>query len=483
MPDSLDPQATPALGAAGAADSSLQAAQDSLGHALERARSGEDRELAALVRDEGQQLVRLLFGLLRMTRVHAINNEAFEKPLGELRETMNLLVETLGVIHCIAVEDQIYVNDVRIRFQDRGEGGTDLGMEFRRLGIGGMSFHAVPELDHLRVLVRGFAKPPVGAVSREALRLQLLSKGSDTIELHGLFRFRVSGEEEDIEEQDARVVARRATSVVDETWDNLVGNRVPNPLPLRRAITEILHMGAGLDGLWDDPRGASAFGGHTLRVARYSLFLASGCGLSDEAVQDLGLAAMFHDIGYSAREGASAPSDTDPGQPGFAPPFERHAGAGARILLRQRGFHEAKIRRALAALEHHRDFNDPKGRPSLFARIIRICEDYDNLVRRKGGRYAPPDAIAHMVQGAGTRYDPVLMQVFVNVMGKWPPGSLLELNDGRIVRSISTARDIRRWASPLARVEVDEDQQHYRQNFPIIDLATQGKVIRQLGHR
>jgi hypothetical protein len=455
----------------------LDQAQASLGKALERARAGEDRELSTQVRDHGQQLARLLFGLLRMTRVHAVDNEAFEKPLVELHEAIAQLFELLGVVHCIAVEDQVYVNDVRIRFQDRGEGGGELGVELRRLGVGGFSFHAVPPVEQLRTLTRAFARPPVGVPTRQDLEALLAARGAAAIEVHGTFRFRVSGDEAEAQvEQDARVVARRATSVVDETWDSMVGDRVPNPLPLRRAVTEILHMGPGLDGLWEDPRGASGFGGHTLRVCRYAIFLAAACGLSEEAIQDLGLAAMLHDIGYAAREGARPASPDDPGAAGYPPPFERHGAAGARLLLRQRGFHEAKIRRALAALEHHRDYDDPRGRPSLFARILRICEDYDTLVRRAGGGLSPPAALGRMVPGAGSRYDPTLLQVMINTMGRFPPGTLLRLEDGSIARSISTARSPETWARPLARLELDAAGQRITKNHPVLDLA-QGPAI------
>lgn len=451
--------------------------QLSLGKALERALASEDRELAAQVRDGGLNLVRLLFGLLRLNRVHAADNQVFVKPLQDLHDVLEHLVDLLGVVHLIAVEDQVYVNDVRVRMHDRGEGAAELGQELRRLQVGGVSFHEVPSVDHLRVFIQAFGAPPLGVESKAALTALLAKRGADMLELHGLFRFRTSEQAVDQPEHDPRVVATRATSVVDETWDNLVGNRVPNPLPLRRAVTEILHMGPGLEGLWDDPRGSSAFGGHTLRVTRYALFLAQGCGLSEEAIQDLGLAVMFHDIGYAAREGAIAPSGKDPGDPGYAPPYERHSAAGARLLLRQRGFHEAKIRRALSALEHHRDYDHPGRRPSLFARIIRICEDYDNLVRRKGGNMAPPEAVARLISGAGTRYDPVLVKVFVNVMGAWPPGTLLQLEDGRLVRSVSTARSIETWATPLARIEVNADGTP-ASGLPRIDLALEGRVVR-----
>ena len=57
--------------------------------------------------------------------------------------------------------------------------------------------------------------------------------------------------------------------------------------------------------------------------------------LSQSVLQDLGVAALYHDCGYAA---GSAASD------GVGVSFERHAAAGARLMLRQRGFHEAKMR-------------------------------------------------------------------------------------------------------------------------------------------
>lgn len=450
----------------------IAAAQEALGEALHRARAHEDRELAAAVRDEGLQIVRLLYGLLRMTRVHAADNVAFEKPLVELQATAARLVELLGVVHLLAVEDQVYLNDVRIRFQERDGGAGELGAELRRLHVGGLTLHCVPEVDDLRAMVRGFARPPLGAISREALAAQLRARGSSTIELLGLFRFRVSGEEGEAGGVvDGRLALRRAATAVDEAWEALVAGRIPNPLPLRRAVTELLQAERALDGLWEDPPGASALAAHTLRVTRYALVIGRSLGLSEEPVQDLGVAAMFHDLGYAAREGARPRTAVDRGDPGQAPPLSRHPGAGARLLLRQRGFHEAKMRRALATLEHHRDYNDRRGRPSLFARILRICEDYDNRVRRAGGGLTPPDALAELVAGADTLYDPVILQIFVNRLGAWPPGTLLQLEDLRIVRSVSFARSRESWHRPLCRVEVLPDGAPVTGDKPQFDLA------------
>ncbi len=461
----------------------LQAAQDDLGRALDRARAGEDRELAAIVRDEGHQVVRLIFGLIRLTRVHDTDNQVFEKPLRDLHQVIANLIDVLGVVHLIAVEDQVYINDVRIRFMDRAEGAQELGSELRRLNVGGITFHDSPSPQQLRVLTNAFALPPIGVHSRAELLGRLKEVGVTGVEAHGLFRFRMSGEEVEDRQVDTEVATRRAAEVVDETWTNMVNQRVPNPLPLRRAVTEILSSGTGTEGLWEEPSGSTRFGRHTLRVTRLCLALAQAVGLSDEAIQDLGLAAMFHDVGYAAREGARPASAGDPGEPGYPPPYERHPGAGARLLLRQRGFHEAKIRRALATLEHHRDYDDPAGKPSLFARIIRIAEDYDNLTRGDGGQMPPVVALGAIQAGAGTRYDPVLARAFANAMGRYPPGTRLELADGRIVRSVSLARDKRTWGRPVCRLVTDANMVPAPPDAPPIDLAREGQVIGVLLNR
>jgi hypothetical protein len=57
----------------------------------------------------------------------------------------------------------------------------------------------------------------------------------------------------------------------------------------------------------------------------------------------------------------------------------------------------------------------------------------------------------------GTLYDPDLLALFVQVMGLYPPGSLLELSDGRWVIAVSGGRDAERFAWPVARLVRDKD--------------------------
>ncbi len=457
----------------------LDEAQERLGKALDRARAGEDRELTARVRDDGEHLVRLLYGALRMTRILPLSNHAFDAPVSEMQAVLARLLDLLGLIHVLAVEDQVYVNDIRVRLDERAGLGAEIGAMLRRLGVGGLSFHAAPDVQGVRDLVACLGAPPDPVTPRTALREALRSHGLEMIDVAGIYRFRVTGEDQRASIRPVETVTSQAAELLEETWDNMAANRLPNPLPLRRIVTELLELGRA-DARLESGGAGTSYTAHVMRVTQLALRVGAEAGLPDALLQDLGLAAMFHDVGYAAREGAVAARDGDPGHPGYAPPFARHPAAGARLLLRQRGFHEAKVRRVLAVLEHHRDYADPRGRPSLFGRILRLVEDYDTMTHLGGqARVAPPEAVGQIAAGAGTRYDPLLTQVLVNVLGKHPPGTRLLLEDGRLVRSVSLTRNPERFDLPVTVVERDAEGRIPAQHA-LVDLAIEGAVRRVL---
>ncbi len=152
-------------------------------------------------------------------------------------------------------------------------------------------------------------------------------------------------------------------------------------------------------------------------------------------MQDLGVAALAHAIGYAAH--------------GYYPPssgkrsLAAHLSDGALVMLRQRGFHDAKLQRILilAARYHHHDYQHIRDTPSLFARIIRLTEDFDNLTSRRGGGRSPATALALMASDSGTAYDPLRLQAMINRLGRYPPGTRLKLADGRLVRTLSLVRE------------------------------------------
>jgi hypothetical protein len=442
----------------------LARAQDELGRALGRARVGEDRALANQVRELGERLAHLLAGLLRMTRMHSSDNTAFNKPVEDLSVCLGQLSELLGSVHLVAVEDQVYVNEVRIRAGDKASAIRELSAELQHHNVGGITFHHALGGPAIRALVAALGAPPASSEPRNTLTRALAAAGVSGIELMGRFRFRMAGEAVQ-ERPDPRQLLERALVATDEAFQNLAAGRLPNPLPLRRLVAELLERGLGMEELWQEPPQAPAFARHQLRVARLALLLGNAVSLPPSVLQDLGVAALYHDCGYAAETAAAT---------GAAVSFERHPQAGACLLLEQKGFHEGKVRRVLTALQHHRDA-DSKPRPSLFARIVRIAEDYDTLVLRGKGT-VPTYALAAMLKWSGTRYDAALLQLFVNALGAYPPGTLLRLQDGRVVRSAAPALVREAFAHPLARCVRLADGSAAGPELPAVDLREAGPL-------
>jgi HD domain-containing protein len=340
-------------------------------------------------------------------------------------------------VHLVCVEDQVYINDVRIRVQPHEqEVLSGLIEELERHEIGGISFHAALTPPQLRSLARLLSAPPgTSGRARAALAGQLAEAGD--VELGGRYRFRVKGERPRTFLEHGEI-QRRGAVVLRDTLRSLAAHRVPNPLPIRRVVIDLV------DSLKADPAHAAAVPlrrpgrgpgeQHLLSVCSLSIQLGQALGLSDAALSDLGVTAMLHDVGRVQE------SDRN-----------RHGAAGARILLHQRGFHEGKMRRLRAVFEHHQPIAE---RPSLFARILHIADDYDVLIAPRPGlpQIPPATAQASMWAARGTEYDPDLMALFVQTMGLYPPGSLLELSDGCWAVTVSVGRGPERFAWPRVRI-------------------------------
>lgn len=444
-------------------------AQRELGQALDRARAGDDRELAAKVRELGEQFARMLTGAMRMTRFHDTRNRAFEAPLRDLERSLAALRDLLGMVQVIMVEDQVYVNDQRLRLDDRVEADESFAALWLRHEVGGLNLHAALTAEHWRRVVVAAMADPAPSQPRATLQATFEAAGLGALELLPVFRFRMKDEHRRVD-QDIEAVVHRAAGVVDGLWAGLASGRAANPLPVRKMINEMVDLPAqseeeGIARSRTD-RNTHAISRHSSQVAMLAVLIGRELGLPETVLADLGVTACYHDLGYA--------TDED----GYAPPFSRHGSAAVRSLLAQRGFHEARIHRMLACLEHHRRHDAPGG-ASLFARILHIADDFETFTRHRpgGAMMSPPTALARMYAARGSEYDPELLQLFVNRVGRYPPGSVLELDDGRWVLVISGARSPELFDQPLT-----EEVRMADGTEPVmparVDLAREGAVRR-----
>ena len=74
----------------------------------------------------------------------------------------------LGAIHIVTVEDQVFVNDIRIRF-GRATNATSLSDGLAPHQVGGISMHQPPTAEQVLEMVRLFSAPPSEDAPRGAL--------------------------------------------------------------------------------------------------------------------------------------------------------------------------------------------------------------------------------------------------------------------------------------------------------------------------
>ncbi len=178
---------------------------------------------------------------------------------------------------------------------------------------------------------------------------------------------------------------------------------------------------------------------HSLNVAILSMCLGKRIGLSRKSLERLGLCGMLHDLGKievpkNILNKAGKLTDEEFEE------MKKHAMNSVCMIVKVNASPDRKARLLLPPFEHHLKF-DLSGYPqttrkepiSLFGRIIAIADVYDAVTSPRIYRrfVMPPDqALGMMLKGAGKDFDPILLKVFINMMGAYPVGTLLKLDTG-----------------------------------------------------
>ena len=203
---------------------------------------------------------------------------------------------------------------------------------------------------------------------------------------------------------------------------------------------------------------------HSVNVALLSMALANRVGYSKVELADIGVAALFHDIGKCA-----VPLDVL-NKPGNFTGDEwdlmrTHPSEGVLKLLSSRGIGKVPLRMAAAAFEHHLNL-DLSGYPklktpwrmTLSSRVIAIADCYDAMTSARVYRrepLSPPAVLKFMLERSGTAFDAVLLKYFVTCVGIVPLGTLVLLDTaelGVVVQPAATKEDS---ARPVVRVICD----------------------------
>lgn len=215
---------------------------------------------------------------------------------------------------------------------------------------------------------------------------------------------------------------------------------------------------------------------HSLNVAILSMSLGKNVGLDHTALEKLGLCGLFHDLGKVVVSkqiiNKKGPLDDDE----YAE-VQKHPVHSARLILRLQARRDRKVKILMAPFEHHMGFNrlgypqiKTKRSISLFSRIVTIADVYDAITSPRIYRskpFSPDRALGYMLKKSGTTFDPVLLKVFINMLGAYPVGTLVELVTGEMGLVVGPSRNRSR---PVVQLLVPVADKMYEKG-QIVDLS------------
>lgn len=180
---------------------------------------------------------------------------------------------------------------------------------------------------------------------------------------------------------------------------------------------------------------------HSVNVAILSLCLGKRIGLSRVSLSYLAICGLLHDLGKLniPKEILNKPGKLTDQE---FKEMETHPLKSVCQIVKMNAPEDLKAKILLPPFEHHLKY-DLSGYPkvenkrsvSLFGRIIMITDVFDALTSPRVYRpkaMSPSVALEIMVKESGRDFDPILLKVFINMLGVYPVGTLLKLDTGEL---------------------------------------------------
>jgi putative nucleotidyltransferase with HDIG domain len=175
---------------------------------------------------------------------------------------------------------------------------------------------------------------------------------------------------------------------------------------------------------------------HSVNVSILTIALGQRLGLNKKVLTELGMVALFHDIGK-----IEIPNEVLNKSTNFTDDewnlIKKHPVWGLKAILKLKGLVMA-IRSSIVAFEHHLNYN-LSGYPSVkhykeldfYSRIVSVVDQYDAMTSSRVYSRIPlsPDkALSIVMERAGSQLDPLMVKFFINMVGVFPIGTLVMLD-------------------------------------------------------
>ncbi len=372
------------------------------------------------------------------------SNETFQKHIDHLFGILEKLIKEKGDINVKLKVNYIFLNDERI------DVSLDIMGPYRML-INELTIRNIEEIifsdgiekkeliDFIFIISRTF---PKDSKDFEELTGYLNNKGIKHINIF------MTTEEKHMEKgksfkKDALKVFLNSIFYLKDAFESLYTNEQINITKARKIIkifTDfIIQDETFMVGLTTIKNIGTYTLNHSVNVSVLAIALGLKLGLEKKDITELGMAGFFHDIGKSniSEEILDKPAPLTFEEYEL---IKKHPHWSAERLLLIRGLKNIPAFALRGILEHHIDYNGsgyPKldiEKPSLFARILRVVDTYDAMTTARSYQqaFSPIEALNYIISKKGEIFDPVIVDKFVDLLGTYPPGTIVRLTTGEI---------------------------------------------------
>ncbi len=394
----------------------------------------EDRE----THRSGQDIINQLSVILRTAQIHDPTNIAVTTAIDKFLLLLRQVTDSKRDINLELIGEFFYIDDARIRYSLEYLLNFDfLVREFKRRELGKVIFRDYIQHKDLQSFLKafiaaGFSDKPYETISHMLTE----AEGIDTDILKKI--------KEEGREDTRRVIKKvyyNAVSFSKGVMTKIKSGEKVNMKKAKRIVESMVdhileeeNLLLGMTAIKDYDEYTYH---HSVNVSILSIALGQRLGLSKKMLTELGLVALFHDIGK-----IDIPNEILNKSTNFTDDewkiIKKHPVWGVRAILKLKRLDYTSIRSSIVAFEHHLYFN-LSGYPRVrnyteldfYSKLVSVVDQYDAMTSARVYSRIPlsPDkALSIIMERAGSQLDPLLFKFFINMVGVFPIGTLVMLD-------------------------------------------------------
>ncbi|OLC05789.1 MAG: hypothetical protein AUH78_15285 [Gemmatimonadetes bacterium 13_1_40CM_4_69_8] len=422
----------------------------------------------------GREFLVMLYTAFRSLKLYPVENAQVQKALDDLTAATTHLLEVERELEVRLQGEFLFVNSTRLRLDlDNYASFSHILGQFRQCGVGAVRIDEGVDRRQLQIFVSlllSFAAKEASPNKVFELGQKLSDGGVTHVSVEPPLDTDEEVEDAERQKEAAKRTYARSVAVTKEVVSSIRMGRSANVKKVKRAVQaivdQVLNNEESLMGLTTLRDYDEYTFTHSVNVCIFSVALGRKLGFSKLQLYDLGMAALFHDVGKSR-----VPLEVLNKEGGLTDEewriIQAHPWLGVLTLFGLRGYGEIPYRGMIVAYEHHMK-NDLTGYPksvrarelSIFSKIVAVADGFDAATSRRVYQTVPiqPDQVLkEMWENPRRGYDSVVVKAFINLVGIYPVGTCVILDTHEVALVHAANADVSHVHRPIVRIVAAPD--------------------------